>query len=1287
MFVRQDLYASRVRSLYDDAVTQLLALVNQIPDLSSDKKFYFADNPRVGKEATRIIRELYTKVYIEVKNDCTAEWQLANLSCDKMIQSAFGWKLKDRNVLAKWWDRNQSALDQFFARKAQYGGLNLSQKVWKYTGDLRTEMENAITVSLGEADTAQEMSRKVRQYLQYPDKLFRRVRGADGKLHLSANAKAFHPSRGVYRSSYKNAMRLARTETNAAYRAADEDRWQRMDFVVGFEVKKSNNHPEPDICDDLAGKYPKDFKFTAWHPQCRCYVVPILAQPDELLKMQQAVLAGKNPSTILVEKPDYDGLDKINTWIKNNHDRILRASAKPYWIVDNFKYGNVDKGLKFDVHTKTPAEAAKLRHQNRDAKKISDAWHEHKMQEIQTRISDADIEVNEAMQGRINALKSAFTSGDNAAIQAAFKKAISGIETQAKWDKIVWEGFTPEQKKNLREFGNTIGVKKGRRMTHEQADSGKVNPLYQPHYLVDPKGHYVDKNHVHYSLNPKYEKGYTINCQTCAPVYTLRRWGFNIEAKPNNKSDAFKYMARHSHEFWTNTDGSVLGGKGVHATTKKTEMFNWLDQQPDGTYQIACTWKGAKSGHTFSYVKEGGVGHFYDPQSNRLFKDLNDFREYSDSVSPKYGWRFWKVENRGVNIPRVKDLIETTIHPTLTREERIKQIAEQRHAKRDAKKLQEAWTQRRLESARKQIVDITKEVNKKFDPSELKDLHVRVRSVYNAIKQGESPAKINALVDRVQSGVETKQKYEVFKANNQKIVQKAQDLIKQANKFDEMKNDLAYLNSLLDKGRLKEIDNISDLFEEKIQLHKTAVKNAKNTLAVVKQDVYAPFVQDVDKLEKLIDSGSVQDLEYYTQKAITDAKFAKSYINSKYGDLLDNPFNIAKKYGLEEVKTIHSSVESNLQKWSLKSLAEQKKKIEFEIKYVEHPEQFKAGAKQHSTWKIAQDAYAKQLQKVENQIQLQPYMQDIAKIKDFYSTHKKYTSFKGIINDLDAELAKDHPDFQKISELKAKGTAKINEIHKKDASSLIQNSDDMKVTFDESAFTQERRDAAKWFLNDKDANDFFFNQDFTDWWQGLTAAEKQAVYNYTAGSSYLTETLRAIPNHYYYYLSELKKVERDIPNMTNALHRSVMKHDMWVKRDTQKWDFDYVFGINLDDFKADPSKLVGKIGVDNSFISTGDNKSTYFKRDGFIYNIYCPKGTKACYAEPFSRFGQHKLNQTGTMKPTVTNENEIILQRGCKYRITKAEYKNGEWFIDVDLLEQNPLPYTLKTEGGIHAEY
>ena len=142
--------------------------------------------------------------------------------------------------------------------------------------------------------SAQQLSKDVRQCLQQPDKLFRRVRDKNGNLQLSKAAKLYHPGRGVYRSSAQNAMRLARTEINMAYRQAEYLRWQQLDFVVGFRVCLSNNHtikdskghpiPLEDICDELAGDYPKTFKFVGWHPNCRCYVVPIMSDYDEYNK-------------------------------------------------------------------------------------------------------------------------------------------------------------------------------------------------------------------------------------------------------------------------------------------------------------------------------------------------------------------------------------------------------------------------------------------------------------------------------------------------------------------------------------------------------------------------------------------------------------------------------------------------------------------------------------------------------------------------------------------------------------------------------------------------------------------------------------------------------------------------------------------------------------------------------------------------------------------------------------------------------------------------------------------
>ncbi len=346
MIARQTFYAKQIEEEFDQTVDELLKLLRR-SHLDPDHQFLFSKQSQaIRDEVTAKLRKLYSVTYLLIKSGIMTEFEFANKSCDLMIQSLFG-KDFDSELCARWFQRNREAVDQFFARTQAVGGLNLSQRVWKYTSDLRTEFESAVTVAMGEGKSAAEMSRDIRKYLRNPDKLFRRVRDAKGKLHLSENAKKFHPGQGVYRSSYKNAMRLAVTETNAAYRAADEDRWQRMDFVLGYEIKLSKQHKVKDICDDLKGKYPKQFKFTSWHPHCHCYVVPILCTKDEIRKMNEAILQGNDPSTVKLQGAIADVPNQFKKWISDNEERIKKASVLPYFIAENFKNGNIDKGLRF----------------------------------------------------------------------------------------------------------------------------------------------------------------------------------------------------------------------------------------------------------------------------------------------------------------------------------------------------------------------------------------------------------------------------------------------------------------------------------------------------------------------------------------------------------------------------------------------------------------------------------------------------------------------------------------------------------------------------------------------------------------------------------------------------------------------------------------------------------------------------------------------------------------------------------------------------------------------------
>lgn len=383
LFSRTEHYADNVRRLYATATDELLKLSAMKTPNGVSAVFSFSDSKRLSEQANAILRALYSGVYNEIKGGVIAEWGNANKSCDALITSIFGKKVKEDNHYARFFARNKESMDAFFKRKSEYGGLNLSQRVWKYVGDFKTEMEMALSVAMGEGKSAATISREVRKYLQRPDMMFRRFRvktgeqdifNADGNVvgkepvygrvwkrkvvdavtgnvsWQTVNLKDYSFGRGVYRSSYKNAMRLARTETNMAYRTADQERWRQLDFVIGYRVVLSDNHPEPDICNDLSAKrgekgsrgvYPKDFVFKGWHPQCRCYVVPILADEKEFDKIQEAILNDEpipESKSVIREPNKY-----FQDWWKSNKKRVSEAQSLPYWVKDNPKYTKIKR--------------------------------------------------------------------------------------------------------------------------------------------------------------------------------------------------------------------------------------------------------------------------------------------------------------------------------------------------------------------------------------------------------------------------------------------------------------------------------------------------------------------------------------------------------------------------------------------------------------------------------------------------------------------------------------------------------------------------------------------------------------------------------------------------------------------------------------------------------------------------------------------------------------------------------------------------------------------------------
>lgn len=374
--------------------------------LPDDRIFSFADFPETQKQIERLLAALKQSMETAIVNGVRSSWTLSNNKNNALVSRIFGDRVGSlsKEQYRRYFSTNADALEAFLQRRER--GLNLSDRVWRYTNEFKREIELGLDLGIRTGESAAEMTRSLRQYLQHPDKLFRRVRDKHGNLKLSKAAKAFHPGRGVYRSSYKNARRLAATETNIAYRTSDHLRWQQMEFVVGIEIKLSNNHmlngvPLTDICDTLKGKYPKDFKFVGWHPHCRCHAVTVLKTEDEMAEDTRRILDGKEP-TKTSRNTVRDVPDAFKGWVEEHSERIEMGGNLPYFLQDNRQRVNRILGLVEDT-PKTALDIAAERHANRtpeQAAAIQQRWNEARIAGIESYIQQGYLpkEVAENLQ-------------------------------------------------------------------------------------------------------------------------------------------------------------------------------------------------------------------------------------------------------------------------------------------------------------------------------------------------------------------------------------------------------------------------------------------------------------------------------------------------------------------------------------------------------------------------------------------------------------------------------------------------------------------------------------------------------------------------------------------------------------------------------------------------------------------------------------------------------------------------------------------------------------------------
>ena len=275
------------------------------------------------------------------------------------------------------------------------------------------------------------------------------------------------------------------------------------------------------------------------------------------------------------------------------------------------------------------------------------------------------------------------------------------------------------------------------------------------------------------------------------------------------------------------------------------------------------------------------------------------------------------------------------------------------------------------------------------------------------------------------------------------------------------------------------------------------------------------------------------------------------------------------------------------------------------------------------------------------------------------------------------EEAKANLNAEHIDELESI-ESKINEISNSkanyDQNILAESNAYIERFLDKNAvYSQARKNNATW-INQKwlkehpeydglpvyQASIKHFGERFEKMWNKMTAAERNQLVDYTGGGfSKYNKPLRGI-SHKGNGWSDFGFAEA-VTNLTNAIDKCTWDEDIWVQRGIS--DVSTLFKAEGKSFtqslgsmtEKELQSLVGTTIKEKGFYSSGAGKGTGFTGE-ITLNTYCPKGTKMAYMNTKGHYSHG-------------DENEMILQRGYSFRITKVEKgPYGHFFIDCEVI-------------------
>ena len=231
---RLNKYVLQVEDIYT-AITEQAAQMATRVGYEGDAEFRFSDYPQIKAQVDELAANYVADMENLIYAGTSAEWANSNLVQDLLVNKVL--KAYNAQVSGEkykvYYDPNSEHLRAFQTRRER--GMNLSQRLWNQSSDMLTELEETLSTAIQKGMSAVTLSKRISKYLQDFPKMQKDYAKRYGKATRSYDCE--------YRS-----IRLARSEINMAYRSSENERWRKLDFVVGYEIKVSHKHTVPDIC-------------------------------------------------------------------------------------------------------------------------------------------------------------------------------------------------------------------------------------------------------------------------------------------------------------------------------------------------------------------------------------------------------------------------------------------------------------------------------------------------------------------------------------------------------------------------------------------------------------------------------------------------------------------------------------------------------------------------------------------------------------------------------------------------------------------------------------------------------------------------------------------------------------------------------------------------------------------------------------------------------------------------------------------------------------------------------